>query len=249
MGDVKYVGLTMIANEDDVLAEVVAHHESLVDVFYVLDGTVPNAYSKQTVTASEKCAGYTRDAELPRPPYPVGTVCGYRKFLHEQAVAEFGPDNVFVLLHGDEVWTATPRRVVQENPSADGFVFLLPFYFPRESWDITRSPLEQLKWRLGPGFPEFRMFVGREGMAYSPTQHFDVAPSGVRYKITVSYPIRHYLFRSPEAQRTRARMHAASGYDPSNYEHILNGDRVIWTEEMIGEWQRNPHFRELVRDD
>jgi hypothetical protein len=242
------IGLTMIADEDDVLAELVAHHESLVDVFYVLDGTWPNDYSKKVTTDSVRCAGYTMDAELPRPPYPVGTVCGYRKFLHDQAVEEHGPDNVFVLLHGDEVWTTTPEQVLREHPEADGFVFRLPFYFPREEWDNSLSPLEQLRWNLQPGFPEFRMFRGDESKSYSPTQHFNVSPSNVRKTVTVSHPIRHYLFRSPEVQKIRAERHAATGYDPSNYEHILYEDKFIWTDSMIQTWQMNPNFRDLVRD-
>lgn len=139
------VGLLMVAYEDDILEEVLARHEEIVDVFYALDGTVPSTDSERIISASAKCAAYTRDADL-RPTYGDTPRDGWRQHLYEQAVAEHGYENWFALLHGDEVWTFDPRDVVQEG--VDGYVFPLPCYIPRDPWDYDRTPIEQLEWFL-----------------------------------------------------------------------------------------------------
>lgn len=246
----KYLGLLMINHENDILADVLATHSEIVDAFYVLDGTIPNTASREICESFDKCAGYATDADLPRPPYPSGTTCGYRKWPHEMAVAEHGPDNWFLELHGDEIWTFDPHEVVDEYPDADGFVFPLPFYFPLEGqgWDDKRSPLEQLTWSLGPGWPEFRMFRGGDHVHFQPEQHFNTTPSGVHRIAYVDWPIKHYPYRSPRVQRERAAIHQRTGFDPDNYSHIVDDDMLFWDDEMILRYRQKACFRELRND-
>jgi hypothetical protein len=245
---VKYIGLLMVSHENDVLADTLDLNLRYVDEFYVLDGTVPNDESR-AICEARGCAGYLTDAELPRPPFTDRPVCGYRKAIHEMAVADHGPDNWFLVLHGDEVWTFDPRRFA-DSPWG-GHVFPLPFYFPRagEPWDDTRSPLEQLRWRLGPGYPEVRLFRGGEGVHYIPTQQWFAGPQGVGLEHHTE-PIQHFLYRSPEVQRERARRHERTGFDPDNYRHILEEDAVYWDDERIAAYQARPHgyFAELTSD-
>lgn len=241
----KFLGLLMINGENDVLETVVESHCEFVDAFYVLDGTVPNGESLAICESFEQCRGYITDAELPRPPFPEKPVCGYRQALLEMAVADYGCDNWFVVLHGDEVWTANPRLTVREE--FDGYVYLLPFFFPRdgEPWDDKKHPLDQLRWHLGPGFPEFRLFRGGPNVAYDPCQTFNTRPNGIRNVALEPDPILHYLYRSPETQRARAAQHLETGFDPANYQHIAEQDQVYWTDEMIAAYQEKQWFPNL----
>ncbi len=245
----KYLGLLMVNGENDVLEETLAANAELVDAFYVLDGTVPNTVSERICLAHPKCAGYTRDQDLPAS-YPRNPVDGYRQHLYEQAVADHGFDNWFLLLHGDEVWTQDPRDHLIDG--ADGYMFLLPFFFPRagETWDYTWPALDQLQWSLGPGFPEFRMFRGGPGVRFDKSQHFNVTPAGLTSMGAMPFPINHYLYRSPMSQRARAAQHVANGFDPDNYRHITDGDHVYWTDAMIEQRLNDPtgYFTELRRE-
>lgn len=243
----KVLGLLMINGENDVLPEMIGHYEAIVDAFYVLDGTLPNDTSKALCTGSAKCGGYITDAELPRDRYPNKPVCGYRQAIYEQAVADHGHNNWFVLLHGDEVWTTYPADVVNGH---DGYWFTLPFYFPRagEPWDYNQHPLDQLHWNLSPGWPEFRMFRGSPYVKYWEQQTFNAKPDGVVGGGRCAAPIKHYLYRSPDAQRERAKQHLVTGFDPDNYKHITERDAVYWTDEMIAEYQQREWFRTLSDD-
>jgi hypothetical protein len=230
-----FIGLLLVNQENDILERVLYNHCDLVDCIYALDGTEANRVSQHLIRATGKCAGYWTDSELPRPPYPEGTVCGYRGFIYDKAVEEHGSDHWFVQLHGDEVWTFHPSKPIAAHPEADGFIFHLPFYFPRvdDGWDDGVHPLDQLQWRLEPGWPEFRLFHGGPGVHFDPAQHFDTQPRGLSRVVETGDQIKHYPYRAPGVQRVRARIHERTGYDPSNYEHILRGDRVLWTDEMI----------------
>ncbi len=244
----KVIGLLMVAYEDDILERTLAHNAKYVDVFYALDGTVPNSQSEHIISKHPKCAGYSVDADLPRPLYPRRPVDGYRQFLYEQAVADHGHDNLFVLLHGDEIWTGDPRVMADGN---DGWLFQLPFYFPRagEAWDYNIGPLEQLSWHLAPGFPEFRMFRGGADVRYDEAQHFNVRPKGIRKMGCRPEPILHFPFRSPDVQITRADHHQKTGFDPDNYEHVIEDRQVYWTDGMIADWSRQACFAHLRHAD
>lgn len=242
----KYIGLLLNSHEDDILEATLTANLEHLDCFYVLDGTVPNTDSRRICESFGKCAGYQTDADLPRPPYPVKPVCGYRQAILEAAVADHGFDNWFVVLHGDEVWTFNPRDLPGQHPGVDGFTFQLPFYFPRdgEPWDDEVGPLEQLRWRLGPGYPEFRMFKGGPGVAYDPAQTYNAAPRGLTNTALVPLEIRHYLYRSPAVQQARYERHLVTGFDPANYAHIGEG-RVYWDDAMIRKYRAHPFFKVL----
>ncbi len=237
------IGLLMVSGEDDILAETLGLNVAHVDIFYALDN--PTEHSEAICKSFPKCAGYITDADLPRPPYPTWHTAGYRKAIHEMAVAEHGAEHWFLLLHGDEVWTFDPATVVAAYPDADGFMFDLPAYIPREEWDDGRGPLEQLKWWIGPGWSEFRMFHGASGVSYDENQHFSTTPAGLRNIVTTSERIKHYPWRSPASQRLRA---SASGFGAGNYQHVSDHGAVIWTDRMIEEYQDGGYYRELGCD-
>lgn len=237
------IGLLMVAGEDDVLERTLAANCEFVDVFYALDGTQPNDVSRRICERHPKCAGYSTDQDLPRPRFPDRPVDGYRQAIYEWAVDDHGFENWFLLLHGDEVWTGLPDL----DTVNDGWSFPLPFYFPREGepWDYTVHPLDQLRWHLGPGYPEFRMFFGGPRVRWLESQHFNVTPTGLTSLGWCDKPICHYLYRSPAVQQQRALQHSQSGFDPENYRHILDGE-TYWTDEMIERRKTQHWFAELA---
>lgn len=225
-----HIGLLLVNEEDDVLADTLTRHCDYVDVFYALDGTADNTYSKSVITSADKCARYTTDAELDGPVRD-----GTRQVLYDQAVGDYGYDHWFLLLHADEVWTCDPRWLTEAYPAVDGYGFRCPFYFPRqgEPWDYDKSALSQLHWHYAPGWPEFRMFKGGPDVAYDTTQHSSTQPAGLVNVVWTREPIRHYPYRSPESQRARAAAHLRSGFDLSNYQHVLDHDAVYWDDDRI----------------
>ncbi len=239
-----FIGLLMVADEDDIIDRTLEVNREMVDAFYVLDGGSSDTVL-QLVRDDPKCWCYMTDDVLDPDIYGDKPVDGWRQTLLEQAVQDHGPHNWFVLLHGDEVWLVDPRLRVSGHH--DGYMFELPFFFPREGepWQDDTHPLDQLHWRLGPGYPELRMFRGGPGIGYNPRQHFNVTPQGISRIGNWYTPILHYPYRSPEVQRARAARHEATQFDPDNYRHILDEDAVYWTDEMIDLYQAKPWFAEL----
>lgn len=239
------IALLMVNDEDDILGRTLMHNSQWFDAFYVLDGSTDNTLSEKICRSHPKCWAYRTDAQLPRPPFPEKSVCGYRKFIHDLAVMDHGADNWFMLLHADELWPFDPRDYTRQS-MFDGFVFNLPFFFPRDEWDYCRHPIDQLTWSLGPGWPEFRLFRGGEGVSYDANQRFNAAPQGLRSTFhETENKILHYPYRSPEVQRARAATHERTQFDPDNYQHIVKDDACIWTDEMVQEYRRRPEFRDI----
>lgn len=229
----KTIGLLMTAMEDDILERTIGLNAEWVDCFYALDGT---GSARDTLTAHPKCWGYTTDAMLSEG-YPDKPCDGYRQHLYEQAVKDHGYDNAFVLLHGDEVWLRDPAEMI--HGGSQGVVFPMPFFVPRaeEGWDDSAHALDQLRWLIGPGWPEFRAFRGSETVWFNRGQHFNTRPHGLEriFHMAGNPHVVHYPYRSPAVQRARAAMHLKTGFDPDNYKHIVDGDNVFWTDTMIEE--------------
>ncbi len=240
------IGLMMVAGEDDILERTLDHNAKFLDAFYVLDGSDDVSLSERICRAHPKCWGYRQDKDLPRPPYTERALCGYRKFIHDLAVEDHGPDNWFMVLHADELWTVDPKGLTR-GIRQDGVIFQLPFFFPREGeeWNDSVHPLDQLHWSLGPGWPEFRLFRGRDGVAYTELQEFNTRPSGIQNVGVADAPILHYPYRSPAVQRARAAQHEVTQFDPDNYQHIVRDDAVYWTDDMIAKAQGRPEFAVL----
>lgn len=219
------IGLLMTCGEDDILPFTLPHNASLVDHVYALSGG--------DYVHCRNLAGVWYDNELPKPPYPEKPRDGYRQFIYEKAVQDHGFDNWFLLLHGDELWRFDPVSTITAHPDADGLIFRLPCHVPRYDWLPNEPVLQQLRARLEPGYPEFRMFHGNPDVRFDPYQHFNVTPHGLTDIQWASGRISHYPYRSPANQRARAQRHELTGFDPDNYRHVTDRDEVIWTDEMV----------------
>jgi hypothetical protein len=245
------IGLLMVNHEDDILADTLAHNQKHIDTFYTLDGTQPNRTSRHVCQTHIKCAGYYTDSQLPDH-YPSTLTDGYRQFIYEKAVADHGPDHWFLILHADELWTFDPQTIIAQHPDADGFIFNLPAYIPREPWNHQRA-IRQLKWWIGPGYPEFRMFHGNPDVAYDIRQNFNTQPAGLKHVVRTDGRINHYPWRSPAVQHERAAIAWAGKagqptYAAHNYGHVTNHNNVIWTDQMIADYIDGEHYLYLGCD-
>lgn len=223
------IGLLLIRDENDILADILDLNSQWVDCFYALDGSEDWQTARGICTASGKCAGYWRDIECP---YPAPPVDGWRQFLYARATEDHGFDHWFLLLHGDELWINDPADAVVRVPDADGFEFRLPFAIPR-TWDYGRAAFDQLREFVFPGWPEFRLFLGSPGVYYHPEQHFNTRPQGLHEIVRMDdMPILHFPYRSPESQRLRRS--GASEWSPENY-----AGADTWDDERISELFRS----------
>ena len=239
----KHIGLLMVNEENDILERTLAHNLQFVDCIYALDGSgsghdvIGDACGWRW---GDMLRWLATDEDAADAGWPSDPCDGYRGYLLEQAVSEHGPDNWFLLLHGDELWTQDPREITRRiNRQRVAVVYNLPFFIPRdgEPWDYDTHPIDQLHWQLGPGWPEVRMFRGAPGVRYRPDQHFNVTPDGIELMWYADAPILHYPYRSPEQQAKRAQV----TFDPDNYKRV-----GYWTDEMIREQMSRPQFRELT---
>ncbi len=92
----KFIGLLMVAEEDDILERTLKHNAQFVDCFYALSA---GGYVMETPEAVGKCHGWWHDADVRYEGQPRD---GWRQHLLERAYRDHGHDNWFLLLHGDE---------------------------------------------------------------------------------------------------------------------------------------------------
>ena len=156
----------------------------------------------------------------------------------DQAYADHGHDNWFLLMHADELWVTDPHAAIDANPDADGITVRLRLAFNPGAWNSHDSVLRQCTRALAPGWPEFRLFRGGPDVRYAAVQHFNVVPSGItRVGSDPSAIVNHYPYRSPEQQVARA----AETWDPDNYRRApLDADGI--REWLLG----NEHYRQEV---
>ena len=204
------LGLMLIRNENDILAEVLAEHLTFCDHIFVLDGTTDNQQlSAQICTAHSRVSYYT-EAQLPAN-YPRPIRDGCRQFLVDKARQRFGACGWFVLLHGDEIFVDNPRLIAQKyNAFFDCLTFdSLNYFIHKEQEPFKLDPVQsiqkQIVWYAGPGWPETRMFKNKSRYNYNLQQHSNVTPKGILINYKTTYKIKHYSLRHPEQQQKRVK--------------------------------------------
>lgn len=215
------IGLLMTAHDEDILERTLTHNAALVDCFYALDGGA----AKQIIVKQPNCSAYLSDFQCGEGP----ARDGWRQVLHRWAVADHGPEHLFVLLHGDEMWMDAPRDIADDNPGFDGFMLRLPI--ATVSGDL-----------IGPGVPEFRMFWGSDDVAYDWQQHFNVQPAGLDNVKLTHGMIAHVPWRSVASQRLRQAHHRDTGFDPDNHDRIY-----MHEQEIIDHWLGKEHYQALTQ--
>jgi hypothetical protein len=223
------IGLMLIRNENDILAQVLREHLRFADHIFVLDGTTEAPDETRRICCElggERLSFHTED-ELPAG-YPRPIRDGCRQFLVERARERFGCAGWFVLLHADEIFVESPADIVRLHGATTDIIEVksLLYFIHREQAPFVYRPQlpldQQIYWYSGPGYPEVRLVRNREGCHYDPGQHFDLVPRGLSERIKTAFRVRHYPYRdAPQQERRAIDRTEVTGFSPSTYRHVL----------------------------
>lgn len=239
------IGLLMIRDEADVLAEVLTNHSKFCSSILVLDGTVgpEQAKSEEIARSFPAVRGYWRDDQTGiEPPLRDGA----RWFLLEVARKMWGFGHWYAVLHGDEIWTVDPREKLATLPRGIlGGVVSLYHFFPhisqRDSWSFEPGvdSIEQLcRYYMRPAIREERLFFDAGTFDYEPTRHSKVIPSGIE-SADLDIALKQFNYRSSTQATTRAQSRAGAGWQRNHYQHLLDETRDGFFVESLA----NPEFQ------
>jgi hypothetical protein len=225
------IGLMLIRNENDILAQVLAAHLRFTDHVFILDGTTESPEEARRICCGlggPRVSFYTED-ELPAG-YPRPIRDGCRQFLVERARERFGCAGWFALLHADEIFVDSPADIIRLHGQEVDIIEVesLLYFIHREQEPFAFRPelplQQQIYWYSGPGYPEVRLIRNKAGCDYDVPQHRNLVPHGLCARSRTSFKIGHYPYRDPRQQKERAVDRAeVTGFSPDTYRHVLEG--------------------------
>lgn len=235
----RLIGLLMIRDEDDVLADTLSAMVRWFDRIYVLDGTT----DPQRVERTDAILGqfpeirwHTRDAEH----FPTGVTDGARQVLLDRVRDEQGTDNWIGVLHADEFLDQDPRPMLAvrhplANPSIRVRVAHTFLHIDDETvWDSDeRAMREKVTHQMWPGVPEARFFFDDGSRDFNVDKHSKVVPqSHRRGELVDGYVITQYNERSPELLVARARQRATSEWQVGHYARLLGDNPEVFVDSL-----------------
>lgn len=239
------IGLLMMRDEQDMLAEALRNHARFCDAIFVLDGSqgAAQALARRIVDACPAVREYWRDADTG---LPLPLTDGGRHFLLERARAHFGRGNWYAILHGDEIWGEDPRPHLDEMPrDRDVMAVRFHHFFPhtsqRETWDwgAPERSIESLAvWYMLPPISEHRIFWDAGHADYDPAHHSRTVPDGLEVWQSECV-VKQYNYRSPEQAVARARQRTRDGWQANHYQHLLAGPDAFFRDTLEmpdGQW-------------
>ncbi|MEM7142433.1 MAG: glycosyltransferase family 2 protein [Actinomycetota bacterium] len=234
--DERLIGLLMIRDEDDILADSLAVATRWFDRILVLDGTGPGPARERTdaiLAATPEVVVHLRDEDLDHPVRD-----GARQYLLAEARARYGTGHWIGVLHGDEFLDQDPRPMLaSRNPRRDPSIRVrLAHTFlhtdDRDGWadraDLeVRDRVQHLMW---PGVPEARFFFDAGDRDFAVGHHGKVIPTSLRNGPLVDgYVITQYNERDPEQLAARADDRAESQWQREHYVRMDAGIDAAFT--------------------
>jgi hypothetical protein len=211
----RFHGLMVIRDEDDILPQSLAHLLTWIDSVYVLDlgskdstwSIVLDAAKKDRRIVPWKSEPYRFDESL-------------RGYVFDAFRSRFEDGDWVLRLDADEFYEITPREFVSRQMRPyESCVWLAWYYFRLTSREVEeyesgkvalaedrRRPIEERR-RLYkiPEYSEPRMFRYRPSMRWPASRSF---PFNAGYVARERIPIRHYPHRDPEQMKKRYRLRA-----------------------------------------
>lgn len=205
-------GLLMMRGDLDVLEEVLDCNYHYFREIFVLDGTEIANDSKKILDKYSNIKLVIHDKDLPveynRPPRD-----GARQILLEAIQKKYGYDGYIAVLHSDEMFLDYPPSLLVygmkhyhlDLVSVNNVHFFLHSLMREHFvYDPSKSVVSQIQYACFPGYREFRMFKNKPGLYYLPNEHSRVVPHGLSCPGKTQFPIRHYLYRSPNQMLSNA---------------------------------------------
>ena len=224
----RLIGLMMIRDEQDMLAEALRNHVRFCDAIFVLDGTQGDTLrtSRDICLAFPQVVGHWQDDEAG---HKLPLRDGARQFLLERARERFGLNHWYAILHGDEIWSEDPRlHCTPAQPDLHGIAVNLYHFFPhisqRDSWSFhAGDSIEALaQWYMLPPIPEHRLFWDSGSYDYVFDAHSRTIPSGMPWR-QCNIILRQYNYRTPEQAHRRAVERKRQHWQENHYQHLLDG--------------------------
>jgi Glycosyl transferase family 2 len=202
------IGLLLSFNEADVLPQMLAAHESEIDVIYALDGSTDE--TTNILRQHPLIDKILLDKDVAQNA-PVRDF--HRQALLEVARQRHGYGHWYTLLHADEFFHDSPRAVIRAaEETGAGMVNWMSMQFflhlsDTHLYNEAGIPIDQdiqkrITW-YSPFWIEVRQFLDVQQffwqkVAYKQGQHARVHPHGHRLKPFWKMPIlKHYTYRSP----------------------------------------------------
>jgi glycosyltransferase involved in cell wall biosynthesis len=202
------IGLLLTYNEADVLPQMLESVHPEIDVIYALDGS--SDQTPEILKANSLVHNVLFDKEIA----PNQQIKDYhRQTLLDLARVEHGYGHWYTLLHADEFFHDSPRKIIQQAElERAGFVNWMSMQFflhlnDQGLYDQAGQPLEpnvqqRMTW-YSPFWIEVRQFLDVPQfpfgqVAYRQGEHARTIPRGVGWKPLSKMPIlKHYSYRSP----------------------------------------------------
>jgi hypothetical protein len=235
------IGLLMIKDETDMLAEALRNHTVFCDAIYVLDGTEGplQAQSEAICRSFPQIKGYWCDTDtgIARP-----LKDGARGVLLQHARTEQGHGHWYAVLHGDEIWSQDPRNLVAECPEgvhacSINLYHFFPHVSERKTWNyvpnVTSIEACATHFML-PGILEHRLFYDTGAYDYDIGRHSRVVPMGLDVFHT-DFAVKQYNYRTPHQAHTRAVMRRDDAWQQNHYRHLIDGTDHFFIETLAND--------------
>ncbi len=212
----RFHGLMVVRDEDDILPQCLAHLLSWVDSLHILDlgskdqtwDIVQDAASKDKRVIPFKSQPYRFDDSI-------------RGFLFDASRSKFRDGDWVLRLDADEFYHVAPPEFIAERVLPhESLVNLAWYYFRLTSKEVEdyergtiiisqdrQRPIEhRRRFYKIPDYAEPRMFKYRSSIRWPASRQF---PFNAGYPARERIPIRHYPHRDPEQMQKRYRLRAA----------------------------------------
>ncbi len=231
------IGLMIIRDEEDMLAEALRNHARFCQTIFVLDGTTGDGQrTSQAICESvPQVLEYWQDHETG---YTVPLRDGARQFLLDRARERFGCAWWYAILHGDEIWGEDPRPYLERGTFNHNAVMVdLYHFFPhtsdRHTWRYAQgdSIEDVCTWYMLPPIPENRLFWDSGAHAYEVGRHSLTIPVGLESSPS-HLVVKQYNYRTPEQAHRRAVHRRRAMWQSNHYEHLLEGPAGFFVESL-----------------
>jgi hypothetical protein len=199
-------GALMMRGDLDILDEVLNWNFRFFKGIFILDGTEEWQQSNKIVKKYPNIDFYMRDDEL-GPEYNIPPKDGARQVLLDAIQVKYAFDGYIVILHSDEIFYDFPPSllaIAMEYYGVDALSIKNVHFFLHSSmkneyiYNPHKSVIDQLCYACFPGYKELRIFKNKKGLRYDVNRHSQVIPDGLNTWADSSFPLRHYLYRSPK---------------------------------------------------
>lgn len=211
----RFIGLMMVRDEDDIIAQTLSHLLSWIDALYVID----LGSTDQTWEIIQDAA--TKDKRVvPYMSKPILYVDSLRSVLFHHYRERFRPGDWIMKIDADEFYHVPPPQFVSERVGRlEGCLHLLWYFFRLTTDEVSayesgldvmgdrKRPIEQRRrmYKIA-SYSEPRMFRYRRSMRWYHTNNW---PFNTGYVARERIPIRHYPHRDPLQMQKRYRLRAA----------------------------------------